>query len=322
MRVLVTGASGCIGAWVLKLLIDRGADVIAYDLDPNPVRLSLIAPAEYVKKLRIEAGAIEDTSTIKHLVRANEITHIIHLAGVLIPFCQQHPIRGAMANVIGTLSVFEAARDAGRPVRIAYASSAAVWGPEEDYGDRSLSEADTLRPRTHYGVFKQANEGNARVFYEANGISSIGLRPWTVYGVGRDKGLTADPTISAKAVVLKKPFQIRVTGLMDLQYVADVAAGFIEAVLSDLEGAHLFNLSGDLIEISEFIQVLNELRPGAAKLITAAGPQVPVAYKMDASALHEKLPQIRKTALRDGLHETLAMFERLRDEGRLTPDLP
>ena len=45
MRILVTGAQGCIGAWVVKNLLDRGLEVLIYDADPTPVRLSLIAPA-------------------------------------------------------------------------------------------------------------------------------------------------------------------------------------------------------------------------------------------------------------------------------------
>ena len=56
--------------------------------------------------------------------------------------------------------------------------------PREAYEERPLSETDPPMPATHYGVFKHANEGNARVFFQANGISSVGLRPWTVYGVG------------------------------------------------------------------------------------------------------------------------------------------
>ena len=317
MRVLVTGAQGCIGAWVVKTLLERGIDTVLYDLDPNPVRLSLIAPPSAIQRLRIETGRIEDTEAIKKLVREAEITHIVHLAAQLIPFCQAQPVAGAMINVIGALNVFEAARDAGRPVRIVYASSAAVWGSEDEYGARKLSEQDLVKPATHYGVFKQANEGNARVSYAANGISSIGLRPWSVYGVGRDSGLTADPTLAMKSVVLGKPYRIRVTGFMDLQYVEDVAATFVECLVSPLEGAHVFNLAGDMVRIDEFIRRLDRLRPGAAHLVTAEGPQVPVAYRMDDSQLRSKIPGIPRTPLEEGMRKTLELFDRLREEGRL-----
>ena len=167
MRILVTGAQGCIGAWTVKALLDRGLDVVVYDLDPHPRRLELIAPAEQVSRVAIRTGNIEDTGAVKALVKDEGITHIVHLAAQLMPFCQANPVAGALVNVIGTLNVFEAARDAGRPVRVVYASSSAVWGPEEAYGSGKLTEADPLKPSTHYGVFKQANEGNARVFYSA-----------------------------------------------------------------------------------------------------------------------------------------------------------
>jgi len=320
MRVMVTGAQGCIGSWVMKCLLDRGIDVLAYDLSPDPVRLSLIAAPEMVRKVAIETGAIEDTARIKALVKDGGVTHIVHLAAVLMPYCQAHPVAGGMANVIGTLNVFEAARDAGRPVRVAYASSAAVWGPGESYEDRALNENDPLRPATHYGVFKQANEGNARVFYATNGITSIGLRPWTVYGVGRDTGLTADPTLAMKAIALQKPFKIRLSGFMDLQYVEDVAETFVRCLLSPIEGAYVFNLAGDIVAIDELVRQLECLRPGAQ--ITFEGPQVPVAFRMDDSQLRSLVPGIPKTPLAEGLRRTIEGFERLRAEGRLSDDLP
>jgi nucleoside-diphosphate-sugar epimerase len=311
MRILVTGAQGCIGAWVVKNLLDRGLDVLIYDAEPAPARLSLIAPPEQIRKAAVETGRIEDGVRLKALVKDGGITHIVHLAAVLMPFCQAQPVEGAMINVIGTLNVFEAARDAGRPVRIVYASSSAVWGPEDAYGGGKLSENDPLKPSTHYGVFKQANEGNARVFYLTNGISSVGLRPWTVYGVGRDRGLTADPTLAMRAVALGQPFRIRLTGHMDLQYVADVAESFVRCLLDPLEGAHVFNLEGTVVTMHELIELLERLHPGASRLISAAGPEVPVAYRMDGAQLRASVPGIPQTSLTDGMRQTLELFQRL-----------
>jgi nucleoside-diphosphate-sugar epimerase len=200
---------------------------------------------------------------------------------------------------------------------VVYASSSAVWGPEEAYGSGKLSEAEPLKPSTHYGVFKQANEGNARAFYLADGISSVGLRPWTVYGAGRDAGLTAGPSLAIKAVALGRPFQIRLTGHMDLQYVEDVAGAFVECLLSPLEGAHVFNLEGSVVTIEEFIRELERQSPGAAKLITANGPQVPVAYRMDGSLLAATVPGIPHTPLADGIRKTMDLFAHLVQAGRL-----
>lgn len=248
-----------------------------------------------MRRVSIETGHIEDTARVKSLVKDQGITHIVHLAAALMPVCQAQPVAGGLINVVGTLNVFEAARDAGRAVRVVYASSAAVWGPEEAYGSGKVTEDDPIKPTTHYGIFKQANEGNARVFYAANGISSVGLRPWTVYGVGRDRGLTADPTLAMKAIALGRPFQIRLTGYMDLQYVRDVADAFVQCLLAPRDGAHVFNLQGDVIRMEDLVVLLERLRPDAAGLITAAGPQVPVAWRMDDAQLRAFVPELTKT---------------------------
>ncbi len=318
MRILVTGANGCIGSWVVKSLLERNLDVLIYDLDAVPARLRLIAPVEQVRRVAIETGAIEDTARVKALVKDQGITHIVHLAAALMPVCQAQPVLGGLVNVVGTLNVFEAARDAGRAVRVVYASSSAVWGPEEAYGSGKLTEQDPLKPATHYGIFKQANEGNARIFFETHGISSVGLRPWTVYGVGRDRGLTADPTLAMKALAMGKPFQIRLTGHMDLQYVPDVAEAFVRCLLATREGAHVFNLQGDVIRMDELIALFERLRPDRAGLITAAGPQVPVAWRMDDAALRAFVPDLTKTPLAQGVAETLGQFEELHKLGSLS----
>lgn len=286
--------------------------MLIFDADARPSRLTLLLNDDELGALRAETGSVEDTGRVKSLVREAGVTHILHLAATLMPHCQQNPVHGGLVNVIGTLNVFEAARDAGRPVRVVYASSAAVWGPEEVYGSGLITEEDPLRPATHYGVFKQANEGNARVFYSTNGISSVGLRPWTVYGVGRDQGLTADPTLAMRAVARGEAFQVRLSGRMDLQYVGDVAETFVACLESDLEGAHVFNLRGDVVEMSEFIALLGRLRPGAAARITASGPQVPVAYRIDDAGLRAHFPRLPRTALEDGVRETIERFEALK----------
>lgn len=309
-RVLVTGAQGCIGSWVVKQLLERGDEVVIYDLEPHPVRLAKIASPRQIAKLKTVPGQIEDVTTVKNLVKDEEITHIVHLAAVLMPYCQARPVMGGLINVIGTLNVFEAARDAGRPVRIVYASSSAVWGPEHAYEHKKLSEDDPLKPSTHYGVFKQANEGNARVFYATSGISSIGLRPWAVYGFGRDLGLTADPTLAMRAVVYNEPFQIRLSGFMDMQYVEDVAATFVGSLHAPLEGAHVFNLAGEVISMENLIALINRVRPGAAELLTNHGPQVPVAYQMDDAQLRQHVPGLPKTTLEEGIRKTIEWFER------------
>jgi nucleoside-diphosphate-sugar epimerase len=312
MRTLVTGAQGCIGSWVVKRLIEQGHEAVTLDVNDSVARLEMIAGPEIAAKVDRRTGDIEDTAAVKKLVREEEISHIIHLAAVLMPWCQKNPVHGGLINVIGTLNVFEAARDSGREVQIVYASSSAVWGPTDEYGEGPLTEDLPVKPATHYGVFKAANEGNARVFYSNDGISSIGLRPWTVFGVGRDAGLTADPSLAMRAVARKEHFTIRIGGFMDLQYVRDVADIFIQCAYSPTRGAHVFNLRGDVIGMGQFRDLLDEIRPGASELISVDGPQVPVAYQMDDSALVRVVGQISRTPLKQAVVETIEGFERLK----------
>ncbi len=312
MKILVTGAQGCIGSWVVKRLVEQGREVVTLDVNDSLARLEMISGPGFVAKLDRRVGRIEDTAMVKTLVKDQGITRIVHLAAVLMPFCQKNPVEGGLIDVIGTLNVFEAARDAGREVRVVYASSSAVWGPTDEYGDGLLTEDMPVKPATHYGVFKAANEGNARNFFTSDGISSIGLRPWTVFGPGRDFGLTADPTLAMRAVANREKFQIRLSGFMDLQYVRDVADIFIQCLLSPVAGAHVFNLRGEVVGMEELRGMLDEIRPGAAALISVQGPQVPVAYRMSDAALVETIGEIPRTPLREAIVETIEKFESLR----------
>jgi nucleoside-diphosphate-sugar epimerase len=311
MRVLVTGSQGCIGSWVVKQLIEAGHEVITFDVNDSLARLEMIAGPEVAAKADRRVGRIEDTEAVKRLIHEQGITHIVHLAAVLMPFCQKNPVQGGLINVIGTLNLFEAARDAGYPVRIVYASSSAVWGPASEYAEGALTEDLPVKPATHYGVFKAANERNARIFFNENGISSIGLRPWTVFGPGRDAGLTADPTLAMRAVAQRKPFQIRLSGHMDLQYVRDVADIFIQCLFSPAQGAHVFNLRGEIVEMEALRSLLAEIRPEALDLISVAGPAVPVAFRMDDSALVRTVGEVPRTPLRGAIVETIEAFERM-----------
>src|SRR3984957_18939499 len=215
-RFLVTGAAGCIGAWAVRLLLDEGVLVVATDLSEDLRRFELISAGRTDDKLEFAQLDVTRTSDVKALVADRGITHIVHLAGLQLPFCAADPPLGAMVNVVGTVNVFEAIRASGRTVGLAFASSAAVFG--DPLGHRAGLVADTseLLPESFYGVYKAANEGTARVYSREHGIGSICLRPFIVYGLGRDQGMTSDPTKAMLAAAAGVPFRIKVRGRMVL----------------------------------------------------------------------------------------------------------
>ena len=182
---------------------------------------------------------------------------------------------GAKVNVLGTLAVFEAVKAAGPQVqRLVYASSAAVFGGPDKYRDGPLGDDELLVPSTHYGVFKCCNEGNARIYFQDFGLSSVGLRPWTVYGVGRDLGMTSEPTKAIKSLALGRPYHITYGGWQDLQYVDDVAKVFVRALEAPYQGAKSYNLRGDVVDLPTFHRALCTVEPAAAKLVTHGDRQI------------------------------------------------
>jgi nucleoside-diphosphate-sugar epimerase len=317
-RFLITGAKGFIGAWIVKNLVERGDRPWLFDLDTESHRLRALLSDEQVDRLQFIPGDVTQFDDLERAVAEHGITHIIHLAAFQVPTCAADPLLGAKVNVLGTLNVFEVARRHTDLVkRIVYASSAAVFGPEELYGGARVPEGAALLPGTHYGVFKQCNEGNARVYFANHGISSAGLRPWAVYGAGRDVGLTSGPTKAIKAAVIGRSYTIRFTGGVDLQYVDDTARIFLRCAESRLPGAKAYTLRGAAVQVEEFIQTLERVFPGARGLVRAEGPVVPIAYHLDDSALVRDLGSIPRTPLEEGIRQTIDIFSRLRQEGRL-----
>ena len=84
-------------------------------------------------------------------------------------------------------------------------SFAAVFGASDDAPQTEDKAGNT---GSHYGAFKRCNEDNARIYFQDNGISSIGLRPLTVYGTGRDFGVTSDPTKAMKQLGWKPEYDL------------------------------------------------------------------------------------------------------------------
>ena len=278
---------------------------------------------EQLRQVAFVQGDVTDLPALKAAIKTNEITHLIHLAGLQVPTCRANPILGAKVNVLGTLAVFEAVREArGQVRRLVYASSAAVFGPPGDYPPGPLADDVKLTPTTHYGFFKCCNEGNARVYFRDHGLSSVGLRPWTVYGVGRDFGMTSEPTKAIKALALGRPYHISYGGMQDLQYVEDVAAAFVRCLEAPYSGAKSYNLRGDVVGLPAFHRALCAADPRAADLITFGETQLAIAYDLDDSALQRDLGPMPHTPLEVGVRRTLEHFRRLQAEGRLdTADL-
>src|SRR5690242_2684036 len=195
-RFLVTGALGCIGAWTVRALVREGTPVVALDLGRDHRRLAQIMTQDELAAVDFVVGDITDLASVERTLDEKGITNVVHLAALQVPFCRADPPLGALVNVVGTVNLFEAVKRRGLTARpLVYTSSIGAFSADdEDVTTHRLEEDADGHPTTHYGVYKRANEGNARIYALDDGIASIGLRPMTVYGVGRDQGMTSTPT--------------------------------------------------------------------------------------------------------------------------------
>jgi nucleoside-diphosphate-sugar epimerase len=182
-----------------------------------------------------------------------------------------------------------------------------VFGASGDWG----------RPDTLYGVLKICNEESARFYARDYQTPSIGLRPCVVYGPNRDQGLSAAVTHALKAVVLGEQYTIPFRGLIDLQYVEDVAEAFVAAALADQQGAPVYDLHGDLVEVADLVPAIELAVPEAAGRISVGRDPVPGRVDFDDAPLRATVGTLARTSLADGIRLTVDHFRRLRDDGSL-----
>ena len=318
-RFLVTGALGCIGAWVVRVLVQEGVPTTLLDIAGNPHRLRLIMTEDELARVSFVSGDITDLATVERTVRDSGTTQIIHLAGLQVPFCKADPSLGARVNVVGTVNVFEAAKRAGLH-RVVFASSVAVFGLSEEYPEGAIGNDALLKPRNHYGVYKQANEGTAKIYWLDDGVTSIGLRPYTVYGPGRDQGMTSGPTKAMLAAAVGKPYHITFGGRGAYQFTEDVARTFVRAARVELDGANVFNMRGSVVHMREIVEAIEAVEPAAHGSITFDPKPLLLPEELDDSALQAALGPVTGTPLLQGVTSTIAVFKQAIAQGKLSAD--
>ncbi len=272
----------------------RGWRVVGYDLDDDDRRLRAIASPQELAAVEYVRGDITDLARLEQTLAEYGVTHVVHLAALQVPFCRSDPPRGAQVNVVGTVNVFEAVKRLRLATTVAYASSAAVY----DEGGR-------LRPRTLYGVYKLADEGTARVYWQDEGVASIGLRPFSVYGPGRDQGVTADPTHAMRAAALGEAYRIGFGGRTELHYAPDVAGAFLLAAEAEPSGAAVYDFPGRPAHMAEVVELIEQAAPEARGRITFEDVPLPFPEELPGPRLDCPV-----TPLADGIRKTVEHFRR------------
>jgi UDP-glucuronate 4-epimerase len=296
-RFLVTGALGCIGAWTCAELAAEGVEVVGFDLGTDDRRLRLATDAD----IPFVQGNITDREALGKVLDDRGITHVIHLAALLLPSIKADPPYGTAVNIGGTVNVFDLAKTRG--IQVAYASSAAVYSKIDGTGGLVPNDA-VGHPVTFYGVHKQTCEALAGIFWQEEQVPSVGIRPFIVYGPGRDNGLTASPSLAMAAAAAGEDFEIAFGGRTQLQFAPDSARVFIAAARAATEGTRAFNLGGPASMLAEAARAIEAAAPGVTIGVDEQ-TILPFPDEFDGAPLEDAIGPIAWTPLADGVRQTI-----------------
>lgn len=178
-NILITGGAGFIGTHLARALIHAGHQVVSLDLKhqaPDPV-----AGVHYV------TGDARNIATILALLGQYQITAVYHLAAtVSVPLCQRDVIESYSHNLNATLAVADAIRQTERPIRLAFASSAALYGSLGDSMEPLSEERVSDRFNSFYAAQKHASEKLIELYHDFHGIPALIFRFFNVFGKGQD----------------------------------------------------------------------------------------------------------------------------------------
>lgn len=299
MRVLVTGGAGFIGSNVVARLLALGHQPVVLDNLSSGFRHNLVPGVPFVE------GDVRDGDAVEQAVAGCDV--VLHLAAsVGNTRSIEHPLIDSEINLLGTLTILEAARAHGIG-RIVFSSSAGVFG---ELKTLPISEDHPQDPDSPYGVSKLAAEKQCLVYNKLYGMKNVCLRYFNVYGPHQRYDAYGNVIpIFANRILKSQPLTIYGDGeqTRDFVNVADVAAANVQAALStDCHG--VFNIgSGTCISINALARLLQD----------AAGREVGVQYApprkgdvrdslADIGAAQKAFGFAPRVAMADGLREYMA----------------
>ena len=178
LNFLVTGGAGFIGSNIVEELLKRGYKVRVLDNFSTGKRENL---KQFNKDIELIEGDIRSYHIVQQAVKGIDV--ILHQAALpSVPRSIKDPITSNEVNVVGTLNILEAAKDAGVK-RVVYASSSSVYGDNPELPKHEKMMPNPLSP---YAVSKLAGEKYCNVYSRLYGIETVGLRYFNVFGPKQD----------------------------------------------------------------------------------------------------------------------------------------
>lgn len=308
-RVLVTGATGLLGSWLVRELQSRHADVVALVRDRVP--RSYLWEASDLDSLTCVHGDLSDYGTVARTIGEYEVEVVFHLgAQTIVQIANRDPLSTFESNIRGTWQVLEACRLAPTVRAVVVASSDKAYG---DHEELPYTERTPLRGEHPYDVSKSCADLLSTAYHRTYGLPVGIVRCGNLFGPG-DLNFNRLIPGTIRSLLLEEAPIIRSDGtfIRDYIYVRDAALAYLRVAEAVLGGVHgeAFNFSNEVqisaLEMVTMIRSLigSELEP----IILNEGSGEIVNQHLDASKARRMLAWEPAYALDGALTETIEWY--------------
>ena len=244
--VLVTGATGFVGPYLVQALCDRGAHVKILSVDMDEIPSSL-----FTEDLKIMTGDITKPETLDGITEG--VDFVFHLAAISnVNYAIQNPVQTYDVNVRGTLNLLEEVRK--NPVqKFVYVSSSHVYGVPQYI---PVDEIHPIAPHEPYSASKAAAENIVNGYSSAYGIDTVVVRPFNIYGPGQHESFLI-PSIIKQAYGSDIIEVGNLEPTRDFTYITDVIAGFLN--IAEF-GSGVYNIgSGIEVKVGNILSRIGDI---------------------------------------------------------------
>ncbi|MBV9247864.1 MAG: NAD(P)-dependent oxidoreductase [Acetobacteraceae bacterium] len=283
MSTFVIGGAGFIGLRVIPLLIARGERVTCMDINPTAAS-SFAGLGDKVTVLRGDVTSFDDVIANMAAAKPARVLNLsYHIGSDLAPHVAMR------LNVLGMDNCFEASRLFGVQ-HVVYASSLAVSGQQQRFGDRAVTEDDFRYGNVQYAMHKIFNEWQAQDYSEKYGMTITGVRPANVTGPDKVRG-SVDHVNCITQPARGKPVSFPYKDAMRIPvHVDDIAEVFVRVVLADKPKHRIYNSGGHSISLGALADMVREFLPDAQISFEkdTGGKEISGNYLIDNSRLVEE----------------------------------
>ncbi len=323
-RVFVTGATGLVGAWLVKALLAAGAQVLALVRDADPQ--SELFRSGDIRRITVVNGCVEDFATIERAVNDYEPDTVFHLAAqTIVGAAYRNPLENFESNIRGTYHVLEACRRSQAFVkRVVVASSDKAYGA---VATLPYVETMPLQGRHPYEVAKSCADLITAAYHYTYGLPAAVARCGNIYGGGDLNWSRIVPGTIRSLWRGERPV-IRSDGtfVRDYLYVEDVVDAYLRlAMYLDRPGVagEAFNFSPErpvtVLELVRHIQDLMQCSSIPPDIRNTAVGEIQAQY-LDASKARAILDWRPRYTLDEGLRATITWYCAFLNANRIGPD--